>query len=490
MVTKLQLYSALASRYWRSAVPGLLLVVLSGCASFVATPPQVTAKIPTRTALGALPTAIGPQWVQSGWWRQFNDPQLDALVGKALSGNPGLAEVRARVRVAQAQVQDADASELPSINAGGAVMRERLSGNGLVPPPIAGTTQSPSALGLQADQDIDLWGRNAALVDEALSASKAAQAQAALVQSTITTTLVVDYIALDQASRRQARLQKALNLQQDLLTLNRHRKQAGLLASDTVEVSQAQLDATRAALAISRARLSALRYAVVMLAGENPDAAADLIAPRLATVTQLMLPSTLPSDLVLRRPDVAVSLWRVEAAKAGVQNAKANFLPRFNLIATAGLNALTFGKLFEGASKTGGIGIGFALPIFNGGRLRAQLHAREAGYDAATAEYNRTLLNALRDIATIIATWQQEQLASTELEQAQQATSHAAQSAADRYQAGIAPRFEVIAKQLQLLRATGARDDLRDQKLTTLAELARALGGGVQFDASPLPSHS
>lgn len=490
MITKSHLISARVSRYWRGTVTGLLLGLTSGCASFIATTPQVTARIPTRTALGPLPAAIGPQWVRSGWWRQFDDVQLDALVAKALAGNPGLAEVRARVRIAQAQLQAADASELPSLNLGGAVVRERLSGNGLVPPPIAGTTQSPSALGLQADQELDLWGRNAALVNGALSASKAVQAQAALVQSTITTALVVDYIALDAVSRRQARLQEALGLQQDMFALIRHRQQAGLLSADGVDISQAGLDATRAALAVSRARISALRYAIVMLAGENPDAAADLTTPRLATVTELTLPSTIPSELVLRRPDVAVALWRVNAAMAGVENAKADFLPRFNLIATAGLNALTFGKLFQGASKTGGIGVGLSLPIFEGGRLRAQLHAREAGYDAATAEYNRTLLNALRDIATTIATWQQQQLAATELDQAQQAILHAAQSAANRYQAGIASRSDVIVARLRLLRANGAHDDLRDRELTTLAELAHALGGGVEFDAAQLPSHS
>lgn len=490
MITKLQLCSALAARYGSGLATGLLLGMLAGCASFVATPPQVNAKTATPTSLGQLPVAIGPQWVQSGWWRQFHDPQLDALVAKALSGNPGLAAVRARVRIAQAQVQAADASGLPNLGAGGAVVRERLSGNGLVPPPIAGTTQSPSALGLQANQDLDLWGRNTALVHEALSASKAAQAEAALVQSIVTTALVVDYIALDQASRRRARLQEALGLQQEMLALNRHRQQAGLLAGDGVDIAQSQLDASRAALAVNDAHISALRYALVMLAGENPDAAASLSAPKLASVPELRLPSRIPSDLVLRRPDVAVSLWRVEAAMAGVRNAKADFLPRFNLIAAAGLNSLTFGKLFQGASKTGGVGIGFSLPIFEGGRLRAQLHAREAGYDAATAAYNHTLLDALRDIATIIAAWQQQQLAATELEQAQQATLHAAQSAAERYQAGIAPRSGVISSRLQVLRATGARDDLRDRQLTTLAELARALGGGVEFDTAPLPSHS
>lgn len=477
------------SRYSRGAVL-MLLGLLSACASFVATSPQVAARIPTPAALGSLPTAIGPQWAESGWWRQFDDPQLDALVARALTGNPGLAEARARVRIAQAQLQSADATELPGVNAQGAVVHEHFTGNGLVPPPVAGTNQSPSVLALAVNQDLDFWQRNAALVSEALSASKAAAAQAALVQSVITSALIVDYIAFDEASHRQARLREALALQQDMLAMNRHKQRAGVVGMDAVDLSLAHIDTTRAAMAGNRARIAALRYAIVMLAGEDPKAAANLTAPRLATVTTLTLPTRLAPDLVLRRPDVAVSLWRVEAAMAGVKHARADFLPRFNLIATAGLNSLTFAKLFDPGSQTGGVGAGFMLPIFEGGRLRAQLHAREAGYDAATAEYNRTLLNALRDIATIIAAAEQQQLASSQLTEAEQATVRAAHTAAHRYAAGIAPRAEVIATRLQLLRVTEARDDLRDRQMTTLVELARALGGGATFEAAPLPSHS
>lgn len=457
---------------------------LYGCATFTPTPQRVRPIAITDTALGRLNVEVGPQLSEDHWWKTYRDSQLDRLVAAAYARNPTLAVAAARIRIANAGVDVAQASRMPDVDLEGEVQRDRYTQTGLVPPTIARKLQTPSDLSVRATYALDLWGRNSDVVRRAMSNAQASRAEEAVVRAALANSIVLDYIALDASEHDRQFLVTLARNQDTLQRLAQHGERAGLLAADAVYIPKAALDTTHAALAETDAHISQLKFAICELAGMPPSAARNIRQPGLHDSLALALPSVVPSDLVLRRPDVAVALWNVAAANADVQFSKASFLPRFNLLGLVGVETLTFGNLFESASRIGAIGVGVSLPVFDGGRLRAQLHASEARYDSATAEYNRVLLQALREIAALVKTWQKQDVEITQMQAAIVATQQTVWIAKDRFKAGLTERSQSLQRENALLHTQIALQRLRAARMATFAELARAVGGDFHLDQS------
>jgi NodT family efflux transporter outer membrane factor (OMF) lipoprotein len=198
------------------------------------------------------------------------------------------------------------------------------------------------------------------------------------------------------------------------------------------------------------------------------------------------LPDALPLALVGRRPDIVASRWRVEAMQGEIESARAQFYPNINLTAFAGFSTLSLDRLLEAGSRIVGIGPAIRLPVFEGGRLRAQLKGRVAGYDNAVATYNQTLTDALRDVADQVQSLRAAEAQGGHQRAATQAASNALRLARERERAGTTNMLPVLASELALVVQRKVELENQARRADLRVGLIRALGGGFEADGAGL----
>jgi NodT family efflux transporter outer membrane factor (OMF) lipoprotein len=226
-------------------------------------------------------------------------------------------------------------------------------------------------------------------------------------------------------------------------------------------------------------QIAMTRNQLAALSGNGPDAGLALERPALsAAAATAALPSTLPADLLGRRPDVVAQRWRVEASARDIAAAKAQFYPNVNLVAFVGLQSLGFSNWLSSGSAIAGAGPAVRLPLFDGGRLRGNLAGRNAEFDLAVEQYNQTVVDALRDVVDQLTLLRSMAARSRESEAA---LGHAEESyalAVERYRGGLSSQLQVLAAESQVLAQRSLAADLRARALDASVGLIRALGGG------------
>ena len=286
------------------------------------------------------------------------------------------------------------------------------------------------------------------------------------------------YLRLSQAHAQLELAQSVLKQREHVLQLTRQRVAAQLDSSVDLKQAELALPVAREQIAAAQESIALLHAQLAALLGAGPDRGASIARPQLQAVRPAGLPSRLPSELLARRPDVVAQRWRVEAQLQDIKAAQAQFYPSFNLAGLVGLQSLGFSKFLQGGSQVANLGGGLSLPIFDGGRLRSNLALRNAEYDIAVEQYNQTLVDALRDVASQITSihWLQER--SAYQEQALDTAQQAYQLAVQRYQTGLGNYLQVLAAESQVLTQQRARIDFDARAFDLDMNLVRALGGG------------
>jgi NodT family efflux transporter outer membrane factor (OMF) lipoprotein len=274
---------------------------------------------------------------------------------------------------------------------------------------------------------------------------------------------------------------RSLQQRNQQLDLIRQRVSAGL--DTTVELRQGEglLPETRQQLEAIDEQISLTRHALAALTAQAPNAL-DTLIPRLQPVQVVPLPAAVPVDLLGRRADITAARWRVEAATSDVKSAKAQFYPNVNLTAFVGLSSIGLDRLFRESSEQYGAGPAIRLPIFDAGRLRANLTGRTADLDAAVENYNATLIDAVRDAADQIASLQSIARQQVEQQRTQVAAEQAYDLALQRYRAGLGTFLTVLTADATVLNQRRLSTDLRARVLDTQVLLIRSLGGGYAVD--------
>jgi NodT family efflux transporter outer membrane factor (OMF) lipoprotein len=417
-------------------------------------------------------------WPAERWWSGYGDPQLDALVAEALAGSPSLQIAQARLRTAQAQAIGAGAARLPATTLDAEVNRQRYPEHGLYPPPFAGSYVTDGRVALDFSYDLDFWGHNRALLAAARSGVEAAQADQAAARLALAVAVVRAYIQLDLWYALLDVSNDNLKQQTAILELTQQRVAAGLENTARVKQSEGALALTRAGVAAVQANIDLARNQLAELVGAGPDRALQLPRPQLAAPSGIALPSALPADLLGRRPDVAAARAQVEAAAHGVTAAEADFYPNVNLVAFAGVQSLGLSQLFDASDRIVGAGPALHLPVFNRGGLRGALQARQAQLDQSVGQYNQTLLDAVREVADVVANWRALERETTEQQIALEAAQRSYDLTSERYRAGLDNYLSVLSSQNQVLQAQGLRAQLQARRLSFSVDLVRALGGG------------
>ena len=465
---------------WALAVT--TVAFLSGCADFAGIVPS--AQVLDGKSLGLRPTiATSTNTLdtkipsQSPWWDAYQDPQLSQLVETALRDNPSLRIAQARLARAQAFGDSTDSAGKPQLNASLDMTRQRFSANGIYPPPLGGNVYDIANLQATASWDLDLFGKQRAALDAAVGQTRAAQADAQAARLLIASQVVRAYFSLGRLQAQNVSLQRSLAQREQLLSLVQERVKAGVDTQLELSVSSASLPEVRQMLEANQEQQALTRNALAALSGQ---AAAHISSAKLPIASSQTLADTpaIPIDLLGRRADIAASQWRISAALSDVQNAKTQFYPNINLVAFTGLNSLGFDRLMNTGSDQWSVGPAVRLPLFDAGRLKAQLRGKTADLDAAVESYNALVLEAVREVADQIASARGIALQTT---QQQAALSHAQTAyaiAQQRYQAGLGNYLNVLNLETAVLTQQRQAIDLAARAADTQVQLIRALGGG------------
>jgi NodT family efflux transporter outer membrane factor (OMF) lipoprotein len=423
-------------------------------------------------------------WPADAWWHGYGDPQLDALIEEALRGSPSLQTAEARLRAAQGQAIAAHAARLPTVALDGSVVRQRFPVNGLYPPPYGGSYFTQGQLTLDFSYDIDFWGRNRALAQAANSGVEAAQADRAAARLALAVAVVRAYIQLDLSYALQDVANDSLKQQLSILDLTQQRVSAGLENTARVKQSEGEVALTRAGVEATQANIDLARNQIADLVAAGPDRGQELARPQLKAPSGLALPSVLPADLLGRRPDIAAARAEVESATHGVKAAEADFYPNVNLTAFVGFQSLGLAQLFDASDRVIGGGPALSLPLFNRGALEGALYGRQAQADMSVAQYNQTLLDAVREVADVVANWRATERETSQQERALDDAQRSYDLTSERYRAGLDNFLSVLSSQNQVLLAQALRAELQARRLSFSVELVRVLGGGYLAPAS------
>ena len=464
------------------ALGAILYAVLAGCVSrgdWHATPaiaPQNL--IANRTLANA---TIAPEaWPTDTWWTGYGDPQLDALIAESFEGSPSLEIAQARLRSAQSQATRAKAAREPTTTVDAQITKQRFAENGLYPPPYAGSFVTQGQLALDFSYEIDFWGRNREALASARATVQAAEADKAAARLALAVAVARAYFQLNLSYAFLDVTQANLAQQVSILDLTRQRVAAGLENTARVKQSEGQVALVRASVDATQANLDTTRNAIAALVGVGPDRGLDLQRPHLNAPANIVLPSTLPVDLLGRRPDVTASRWRVEAAARGVAASEAAFYPNVNLVAFAGLQAVGLSKLFDANDAIVGGGPAFSLPVFNRGQLRGALEAQQAQYDLSVGQYNQSLIDAIHDVADVMTNWAAIDKVTADARVALEAAQNSYDLTRQRYSAGLDNYLSVLSAENQVFLAEALIAELQSRRLTTSTDLIRALGGGYK----------
>jgi NodT family efflux transporter outer membrane factor (OMF) lipoprotein len=456
------------------AVASAAVLMLAGCATPGPQAPPAVER--TADTLGlAADGRTTP--VEAQWWHQFGDAQLDALVAKALAGAPGIAAAQARLAKAQSVIDATRGVEGPQVAGEASLNRQRLTENGLYPPPYAGSVFNTANAQLGFSWAPDFFGRHRADLEAAIGSARAAQADAEVAAQQIATQVVRTYFSLARLESQREVALRTLAQRDDMLKLIQQRVHAGLDTVVELRQGEGALPDTRAQIEQLDEQISLTRHLLAALSAQPPQAL-DALAPTLANLHVAPQPPVLGADLLARRPEIAAALARVEAATHQVESQRTKFYPDVNLTAFFGFNAIGLDNFAEWGSRNWGFGPALHLPIFEGGALRAELKGKGADRDAAIQAYNQAVIDAVREAADAASS-----AASIARQQAQQQQALASAEssygfAQERYAQGLGNQLIVLNAETQTLAQRRLDVDLKYRALDVQAQLMKALGGG------------
>jgi len=429
---------------------------------------------------GAAPAALGAP--SDRWWTVYGDAALDRFVDEALAHNQDIALAVARVDEARALVGVSESQLWPSIggNAGGSRARASTKTAGFFPGIPVYQTDYIATIG--ASYEIDFWGRirnaNAAARADLLATEGARDT----VRITLAADVVQSYYALRSLDERITATERALDLRARALGLQRRRADAGLVAELDVRQIEAEYQGARALLPALQRERDADEAALTVLLGRSPRAIIQETTvartPDDPRQPALVAPAGLPSELLLRRPDLYQAEQQLIAANARIGVARAAYFPRISLTGFVGTEAASLSDLFTGPAGIWSFAGTLAQPLFQGGRIRAENEAAEARERQAVAQYQKTIQNAFREVRDALTA----QVRTREVYEAEGLRSvalrEALKLAVARYEAGLESQLAAIDAERQLLQAELNRAEALRQSRAATADLFRALGGG------------
>jgi multidrug efflux system outer membrane protein len=423
-----------------------------------------------------------PRFAEDGrWWRIYEDASLEQLVAESLETNADLLIAAARVDEARGLLGEAQSFLWPTLDAQAGASRQQISTRTAVAPPGVPREYSSYRGTLNLSYEVDLFGRLRSGAAAARAELEASEAARDAVRLALAAQVAKSYFAL-RASEEQAVLtRQTLALREEALRLQRRRHQAGVIGDFELRQLEAEVAAARAQLPGLEQAREREEAALLVLLGRSPrQVFEDQLKTREArdeAPGPAVVPSGMPSELLLRRPDLVEAERRLAAANARVAMARAEIFPSIALTAALGSESAALSNLFSGGAALWSVAAVVTQPIFSGGRTEARTGAAEARERAALAQYQQAVRAAFGEVRTALAV-------QVRARESYEAESERAGALADtlrlarlRYDNGIASQLEVLDAERGLLAARIARIEALRAHRAAVADLFRALGG-------------
>lgn len=456
----------------RLLLPVVAALVLAGCAiTEPASRPDYA--LPTNWSELADPTTAA---IDAQWWQAFDAPALDTLVRDARGHNPGLAIATERVVQAELQLRTAGASRLPGVNLGGSTSERRSQ-------PDGGSTTSTEASSatLSISWEVDLWGRLAAGVDAASASLAASRFDLDGARLSLDANVATTWFQTLALAERLTIARENLAIAERLLALVEVRYRNGAASALDVSRQRTTVLSQRATIPPLEVQLRQTRSALALLAGQFPQQF-DTPAGQLAALSVPNVSAGLPSDLLVRRPDIAAAEARLAATDANVAAARAALLPSVQLSGSGGLASAALLSLAD-PTRSVSLAASLAQTIFDGGRLRAQVDTARSRQRELVETYRQSVLTALKEVEDALG----NAARARELEESQRAIRDEAQRTLSlselRYREGADDLAAVLDAQRTLFQTQDQLAQQRLARLTAATDLYKALGGGWRPEA-------
>jgi multidrug efflux system outer membrane protein len=412
------------------------------------------------------------------WWEMFNDPVLNGLVNEALAANRDLKAAAARIEQSRAQVTIARAAQFPDAGIDASASRSRASTLGAVPLPPDFVTTTDHRLVLAVSWELDFWGKYRRATEAARAELLASEAGADAVRSSLIGDVVRGYFALQAIDRRMVALELTLQSRVKSLELQKMRFDAGIASELEYRQVESDMRTTEVLIPLTRQQRVIQEGALALLFGRTPREVYEARVERGLPLTPLVVevPAGLPSDLLLRRPDLREAEARLHAANARIGVARAAYFPSISLTGYYGGESQSLGDLFSGPARTWNIAGGLLQPLFAGGQIRGGVNLADARTREAAENYQKAVANAFREVRDAIAA--QTNLREAYAAQAERERSYVRtlELARLRQDNGVTSLFEVLDTERQLLAARLETINAERDRRNAIVDLYLALG--------------
>jgi outer membrane protein, multidrug efflux system len=449
-----------------------------------------------------LPThwsSIGEQSAPDGtkidlaqWWRSFNDPLLNELIVQALSSNLDEKIALSRIHEERAYLVISQAGQFPTLDLDGSYTRQRYSANtpfGEFPQAIPREENNYEA-GFDASWELDIFGGIRRGVEASQAELDASIENLRDVRITLLAEAARDYVAVRALERRLQIARENLRDQSDSLKLTQARFEMGYAPEVDVFQARSLLETTRAQVPELENELSQAIHRISVLLGREPDALEAQLSdmrpiPGIGDpdAIAVRIPAGLPSDLLRRRPDIRGAEREIAAATARVGVATADLFPKFSITGTAGLESISTSDFFFGTSRMWSVGPSMTWPIFEAGRIRANIAAKSALEEQALYLYRKTVLTALAEVEDALVGYAKERTRHQALAASAQDFKFAEVLARERYEEGYDSYLDVVEAQRSLYAAQDSLAQSDQQLIDYLIAIYKALGGGWEMDS-------
>ncbi len=456
----------------------IAVVLLAGCSvgdAYV----RPAVKPPTAWKAAAAPAAAA--WPSADWWRYFRSLRLDELMRQGQQGNFDLAAAMARVRQADAQVAIAGASLLPSLSGSAGATRSRASSSAGSSSSTKGTvkpvyTTSTNTL-LNASYEIDFWGKNANTVNSAEAAAQASRFDQQTVVLTMQSGIATTYFDLLGAQERVRLAQESVVNSQSILAVFRDRLLAGTATSLDVAQQESVVATQRAAIPPLEQQIRQDFNALAVLVGRLPQEM-ELVPETLEMIGVPPVAPGLPSELLIRRPDVQSAEASLRAANADIAVARAAWFPSISLTGQGGFQSVDLSKMMSHSSLLFSVGPTLSLPIFDAGRIAGTVEQKRARWDELAQTYRKAVVSAFSDVENALIAVEKT-AEEVEAQKVSESTARRAFVIAQEQMAGgIVDVTSVLNTQKTLFSAQDALIQARLAHLQAVIGLYKAMGGG------------
>ena len=422
------------------------------------------------------------------WWQLFHDPVLNQLEAQIDSANPGLAAALARYDAATAYTRQLQAAQGPSVDAGVGLTNNRQSKDR----PLRGSGQpnvyDANTVGLSASYTLDIWGQVRNMVAAGQAEAQASAADLETVRLALHAALADNYVSLRGVDAQSRIFSDAVEAYTRALELTQRRHAGGVASGIDVARAQTQLSSVCSDAADLQAQRAIYEHAIASLIGKPAMSFSLPVANAAMTLPEI--PLSLPSELLLRRPDIAAAERRTAEANANIGVARAAYFPSLSLGAAYGVQNTGRADLFSMPDTFWSIGPSALLNLFDSGKHDAQLAQAQANLKLASANYRSVVLAAFQQVEDNLARLKYDRQSALEQQLAMQSSETALNLALNRYREGAVNYLEVVTSQEAALTATRRALDIHTQQLKSGVDLIRALGGGWSQPAATPTAHT